>query len=266
MRRTILTVFFAVLTSALAFAQSTSPEALYERGMDAISGAGPSRNDRDALEYFRRSAELGYGPAQVALGYFYETGTLTAGSQSQAVDWYRKAANHGDVLAQWMLGRSYFNGGGIQQDLNAAQEWFKSAADQGNPFAAYYLARILADRDYAKAPAMYKVAADQGLPPAQYYYAKALKEGRGIELDRFNAYVWFVVALDAGYSTAQRDLAELDGGGFLSAAQIAEAKGKARELEQTVIRAVAARGCTGWDGELNEFPSPPPPKLQRFCR
>jgi uncharacterized protein len=265
MRR--LTCLFAfVLMSTVTFAQSNSPEQLYERGMDAISGAGLSRNDRDALEYFRRSAELGYGPAQVVLGYLYETGTLTAGSQSQAIDWYRKAANQGDALAQWMLGRSYFNGGGIQQDLNAAQKWLKSAADQNNPFAAYYLARILADRDYTKAPAMFKIAADQGLPPAQYYYAKALKEGRGIELDRFNAYVWFVVALDAGYSTAQRDLAELDGGGFLSTGQIAEAKRKARELEQTVMRVVNARGCTGWDGEMNEFPAPPPPKMQRFCR
>jgi hypothetical protein len=265
MRRTLLPVLFAVI-SVCALAQSTSPEALYERGMDAISGAGPSRNDRDAIEYFRRSADLGYGPAQVALGYFYETGTITAGSQSQAIDYYRKAANQGDVLAEWMLGRSYFIGGGVQQDLNAAQKWLKSAADQNNPFAAYYLARILADRDYAKAPAMFKIAADQGLPPAQYYYAKALKEGRGIALDRFNAYVWFVVALDGGYSPAQRDLAELDGGGALSMAQISEAKAKARELEQTVIRAVTSRGCSGWEGELGEFPSPPPPKLQRFCR
>lgn len=265
MRRITLLLAF-VLTSIVAFAQSASPEQLYERGMDAISGAGPSRNDRDALEYFRRSAELGYGPAQVVLGYLYESGTMTGGSQSQAVDWYRKAANQGDVLAQWMLGRSYFNGGGIQQDLNAAQKWLKQAADQGNPFGAYYLARIMADRDYTKAPPLYKAAADQGLPPAQYYYAKALKEGRGIGLDRFKAYVWFVVALDAGYSTAQRDLAELEGSGFLSTAQIAEAKGKARELEQTVIRAVNSRGCTGWDGELNEFPTPPPPKMQRFCR
>lgn len=265
MRRTILSVV-VVLISALSFAQSASPEALYERGMDAISGAGPSRNDRDAIEYFRRSAQLGYGPAQVALGYFYETGTITAGSQSQAVDWYKKAANQGDVLAQWMLGRRYYLGGGVPQDPIAAQKWLEPAADQGNPFAAYYLARIMADRDYNKAPALYKTAADQGLPPAQYLYAKALKEGRGIALDRFNAYVWFVVALDAGYAIAQMDLSELDGSGYLTQAQIAEAKGKARDLEQTVIRAVNSRGCTGWDGELDEWPTPPPPKLQRFCR
>jgi len=265
MRRTFLPLFVTVIAS-LAFAQSNSPEALYERGMDAISGAGPSRNDRDALEYFRRSADLGYGPSQVALGYFYETGQITAGSQSQAIDWYRKAANQGDVLAEWLLGRNYYIGGGIQQDVPAAEKWFKAAADQGNPFAQYYLARILADRDYTKAPAMFKLAADQGIPPAQYYYAKALKDGRGIALDRLSAYTWFVVAIDAGESRAQADLAELEGGGFLSQAQISEAKGKARELEQTVIRAVNAKGCTGWDGEFNDLPTAPPPRLQRFCR
>ena len=264
--RGILLSSFVVLACLFAGAQNPSPEQLYERGMDAISGAGPSRNDIEAFEYFRRSAGLGYVPAQVALGYFFETGTLTAGSQSQAVDWYRKAANQGDVLAEWMLGRSYFAGGTIGQDWDAAQKWLKLAADQNNPFAAYYLARIMAERDYQKAPALYKVAADQGLTAAQYYYAKALKDGRGIALDRFNAYVWLVVALDGGYSVAQRDLAELEGGGFLSTAQISDAKRKARQLEQTVIRAVNARGCTGWAGELDEYPTPPPPKLQRFCR
>src|SRR5271157_3498312 len=148
MRRIIL-LFFVVLMSLLAWSQSNSPEALYERGMDAISGAGFSRNDREALEYFRRSAGLGYGPAQVVLGYLYETGTMTAGSQSEAVDWYRKAANQGDVLAEWMLGRRYYLGNGVQQDLSAAEKWLKQAADRNNPFAAYYLGRIMADRDYA---------------------------------------------------------------------------------------------------------------------
>jgi uncharacterized protein len=263
MRRTILAAFVVVISS-LAFAQSTSPEALYDRGMDAISGAGPSRNDLQALDYFRRSADRGYGPAEVVIGYFYETGTITTASPGQAVEWYRKAADQGDVLAQWMLGRRYYLGGGVPQDAIAAQKWLQPAADQGNAFAAYYLGRIMADRDYNKAPALFKIAADQGLPPAQYFYGKALKDGRGIALDRLNAYVWFVVALDAGYSPAQTDLAQLESS--LTQVQIAEAKGRARELEQTVIRAVSARGCSGWDGELGEFPTPPPPKLQPFCR
>lgn len=262
----ILSSLFFLLVSSFALGQSASPEALYERGMDAISGAGPSRNDLQAVDSFRRSAELGYGPAQVVLGYFYETGQIATGNHSQALEWYRKAANQGDLLAAWMLGRRYYLGGGVPQDPVTAQKWLQQAADAGNPFGAYYLARILSDRDYNKAPAYYKLAAEQGLPAAQYFYAKALKEGRGIPIDRFNAYVWFVIALDAGYSVAQMELSDMESGGALSSAQISEAKGKARELEQTVIRAVNSRGCTGWDGELNEFPTPPPPKIQRYCR
>jgi uncharacterized protein len=264
MRRGILGLFFVV--SVFALGQSNSGEQLYQRGMDAMSGAGPSRNDREALDDFRASAEKGYVPAEVVLGYLYETGTLTAGNQSEAVEWYRKAANSGDVLAQWLIGRRYFLGGATPQDWNTAQKWLEPAATGGNPFAAYYLARIMADRDYTKAPALYKVAADQGLPQAQYLYAKALKDGRGIALDRFKAYIWFMVALDAGYDVARSDVTELDGGGYLTQSQIAEAKGRARQIEGTIVRALNARGCTGWDGEFDEFPSAPPPNLQRFCR
>ena len=72
-------ILFAILVlwSSIALAQSSSPDALYERGMDAITGIGPSRNDVAGMDYFRRSADLGYGPAQIALGYYYENGIMT---------------------------------------------------------------------------------------------------------------------------------------------------------------------------------------------
>jgi len=264
MRRTILSSIL-VLGSTMALAQSSSPEALYDRGMDAITGVGPSQNDALGIDYFRRSAELGYGPAQIALAYYYETGTAVASNPGQAVDLYRKAAQQGDPLAGWLAGRHYFLGNGVPRDLDAAQKWLKLSAGQNNAFGAYYLGRLMADRDYAKAPALYKIAADQGLPQAQYFYAKALKDGHGIPQDRFTAYVWYTIAADAGYAAAGADLGELDSGGSLTLDQITQAKAKARDLEQVVIRAVAARGCSGWDGEFDEFPTPPPPKLQRFC-
>ena len=63
MRRTILSAIL-ILTSVLAAAQSMSPDALYERGMDAITGVGSSRNELAGIDYFKRSADLGYGPAR----------------------------------------------------------------------------------------------------------------------------------------------------------------------------------------------------------
>jgi TPR repeat protein len=262
MRRTILSAILALL-STMAWAQSSSPEALYDRGVDAITGVGSSRNDAQGIDYFRRSADLGFGPGQIALGYYYETGTVVAINPTQAVDLYRKAAQQGDPLAAWLAGRHYFLGNGVPRDLDAAQKWLKMAADQNNAYGAYYLGRLMADRDFTKAPKLYKIAADQGLPQAQYFYAKTLKDGRGIPQDRVAAYVWDSIAADAGYAVANTDLAELNG--VLTTDQISEAKTKARDLEQVVIRAVTARGCSGWDGEFAEFPTPPPPNLQRFC-
>jgi TPR repeat protein len=264
MRRTILTSIL-VLWSTLALAQSSSPDALYERGMDAITGVGPSQNDSLGIDYFRRSSDLGYGPAQIALAYYYETGTFLAREPGRAVDLYRKAAQQGDPLAGWLAGRLYFLGTAGVADREAAQKWLKLSADQNNAYGAYYLGRLMADRDYTKAPRLYKIAADQGLPQAQYYYAKTLRDGRGIPQDRFTAYIWYTIATDAGYAAAGADLNELDRGGYFTMDQISEAKAKARDLEQVVIRAVTARGCSGWDGEFDEVPAPPPPKLQRFC-
>ncbi|MFI5110325.1 MAG: tetratricopeptide repeat protein [Terriglobales bacterium] len=264
MRRTILSSIL-VLWSMIALAQSSSPDALYERGMDAITGVGPSRNDSAGIDYFRRSSDLGYGPAQIALAYYYETGTFLTRDPGQAVDLYRKAAQQGDPLAGWLAGRLYYLGTAGVADREAAQKWLKISASQNNAYGAYYLGRVMADRDYTKAPALYRIAADQGLPQAQYFYAKALKDGRGIPQDRFNAYVWYTIAADAGYAAAGADLGELNNGGYLTTDQIEQAKAKARDLEQVVIRAVTARGCSGWDGEFDEFPTSPPPKLQRFC-
>jgi TPR repeat protein len=178
--------------------------------MDAITGIGSSENDALGIDYFRRSAELGYGPGQIALAYYYETGTAVASNPGQAIELYRKAAQQGDPLAGWLTGRHYFLGIGVPRDLDVAQKWFKLSADQNNAFGAYYLGRLMADKDATKAPKLYKIAADQGLPQAQYFYAKALKDGRGIAQDRFTAYIWYSIAADAGYTAAIADLNEID--------------------------------------------------------
>ena len=64
--------------------------------------------------------------AQIALAYYYETGTVVTGSQSQAIDLYRKAAQQGDPLAGWLVGRHYFLGNGVARDADAAQKWLEA--------------------------------------------------------------------------------------------------------------------------------------------
>ncbi len=264
-----LSLCFALLIVSLttALAQGPplngTPEQLFDAGMNALSGSAGTRNDLAAVDYFRRSAQKNYGPAQVVLGYLYDTGLIVVRDPSQAADWYRKAADAGDRLAQWLLGRLYVVASGLPRDDSAAQKWLTLSANQKNPFAAYLLGSRLSARDYAQAPHWFRMAAEQGLPQAQYSYAWTLKEGRGINRDRVKAYTWFLLALE-GDPAAQNDLGQLEG--VLSRDQIDQAKTDARKLEDSVSRSIAAHGCTGWDGEFSEIPTPPPPKIQKFCR
>jgi TPR repeat protein len=240
-----------------------TPEQLFDAGMNALSGTTNTQNSFAAVDYFRKSANKGYAPAQVMMGYFADDGTLLAANANDAAEWYRQAADQGDVLAQWLLGRLYLSGTGLPRDYAAAQRILTPPAEAGDPFAALLLGQVMLDRDYTQAPKWFRLAAEQGLPAAQFQYATALRDGRGVPQNRFEAYVWFLIAQDAGYP-ASNDLSALDG--ILSRDQTDRAKEKARKLEDSVSRSVAAHGCTGWPGELDNIPSPPPPRIQRFCR
>ena len=157
---------------------------LYEKGMNNLMGIGISRNDLTAVDYLRRSAELGYPPAQVVLGYFYDTGSVVAQDSQQAADWYKKAAKQDDRLADWLLGRLYYTGNGVPRDLSAAEPWLQKAANQGDPFGQYLLGMIRLERnDYSRAADLFRKAAMQGLPQAQQQLGELLKRGQGVNAD-----------------------------------------------------------------------------------
>src|SRR6202030_1618831 len=155
MRRLLLALFFLSCAVTVVLAQgpplNATPEQLFDAGMNAFTGEANTRDNAVAREYFRRSADQGYAPAQVVLGFLYDTATTVPASPHDAASWYRKAADGGDSLAPWLLGR------------------------------------LMRTRDYTKAPRWLRIAAEQGLTQAQYLYAKALAEGRGVAQDRFQA-------------------------------------------------------------------------------
>ena len=259
----LVPLFLAVTTFAQS-APSNDPSQYYERGMNALRGAGVSHNTQDALQLLRTSAEMGYVPAQTVVGYFYDTGDIVAREPSMAAEWYRKAAAQDDPLAEWLLGRLYL-AGGMQRDLNQAASVLQKSAQQGNPFAEYLLGEIrLEQQNYSDAAKSFRDAAEQGLPHAQQELGVLLEKGQGVPQDKFEAYVWLLVSLDAGNQAAATDLSLLEGD--LGTTQVEKAKSHARDLESSVSRSVVAHGCTGWSGEFDVIPSPPPPDLQRFCR
>jgi uncharacterized protein len=225
-----------------------------------------SRSDFRGFDDIRKAADLGYAPAQFALGYLLETGSYTAANVSDAVTWYRKAAEQGDRLAQWNLGRCYYTGIGVATDLDKAELWLKQAADQGDPFGQYLLGRVKQDRSsYDQAARFFDESAHQGLPQAQVKLARMLKDGRAPGgVNKYGAHVWFLVAQAAGDSTVGNEVSELEG--QLGSTQVEKAKTEAYDLGQQTARPALARGCTGWQGEVGTIPQPPPVSVQQFCR
>jgi hypothetical protein len=271
MRDARLAVLFLSLSLACAssYAQSAglgqnAPE-LFEKGMNALRGSNATRCNPNAIDYFRRSAELGFAPAQVVLGYFYDTGHAVTADPREALEWYKKAAHQDDPLGQWLVGRMIYAGLVPLRDLNEAQTWLEKSSSHGDPFAEYLLGSIALERsDYAGSANRFRQAAEQGLPQAQRALAQLLRDGQGIPQDYSGAYVWLLMSYDGGLRAATPDLQALEA--ELSSTQVESAKSKARKLEGSMTRSAVAHGCTGWHGELDIVPTPPPPDLQRFCR
>jgi len=237
---------------------------LFEKGMNALEGSAATRSVANALGYFQRAADLGYAPAQVVLGYLYETGLNTSADPQQAIDFYKKAAQQDDPLAQWMIGRLTILGIPTR-DLNSAAGWLEKSRGHDNPFAAYLLGRVFLERgDYARAASLFQEASLQGLPQAQKHLATLLRNGQGVQMDKSEAYVWMLISNNSGLRTSAEELQALESD--LSSSQLEQAKIKARDLGAKTARSVVGHGCTGWPGEFDEVPAPPPPDLQRFCR
>jgi uncharacterized protein len=261
----ILAIGFLCSTAGDTQTTGLNAPQLFDQGMNALMGSSVTRSDANAMEYFHRAADQGFAPAQVVLGYLFETGRGTPVNAQEAFAWYKKATQQGDPLAQWLAGRMIYAGSVPGRDFNEASAFFESAADHGDAFGEYLLGKVKLDRqDYPNAAAWFGKAAQQGLPQAQEQLADLLRYGQGVAQDKFEAYVWMLVSNQAGNRRVASDLQALEA--ELRSNQVEQAKAKAREMERSVTRSVNAHGCTGWPGEFDVIPAPPPPDLQRFCR
>lgn len=264
--RLCLLILLVSLVPCAGFGQGVTsrpdPVQLFDKGMNALVGTGLSSNPIAAVDYLRRSAESGYAPAQVVLGSLYQVGRVVPREPSQAFDWYKKAAQQDDPLAEWLAGSLIFSGDGPIRDLNEAGAWFRKAANHGDPFGQYLLGMVELERNnYRPAADWFRKAAMQGLPQAQQQLGTLLRQGQGVSHDKFEAYIWLLLSFEAGNQSVSTDLQSLEA--ELSGTQVEQAKTKARSIG---IRSALADGCSGWRGEFQAIPTPPPPELQRYCR
>lgn len=147
-------------------------------GLFILEGSGVSKDEKEAFEWMKRSAEMGSAEGMNHLAVFYERGIGTAPNEALAEEWCRKAADlgHADAAVQY----------GIYQrekgNNKAALRYFRQAAEQGNAhgqtwYASCFLFGIGAEEDRAEARKWLEKAAAQNEENA----VKLLKEELGVD-------------------------------------------------------------------------------------
>lgn len=182
--------------------------AMFNLGTMYKDGLGVAKDMEKASECFLDAYDHNGDAAGTAAD---EIGGIYAFSwqdNKEAVEWYRRGAELGSDLAMHDLGWMYDNGKGVEEDKDKAMEYYRKAYDrQGKAAgrAACNIGNLYEEtyREYEKALEWYRHGADLGSAMAMYSLGEMYKKGKGVESDREKAVTWYRKAYEE-----QGDLAE----------------------------------------------------------
>ena len=165
----------------------------------------------EAVDWYRRAADLGLAEAQNSLGLKYDSGEGVALDDVEAARLYRLAADQGLAVAQYNLGLMYEYGEGLPADSSEAVRWYRLAAEQGradaqNRMGLHYDSGDGIALDDAEAVKWYRMAADQGLAAAQHNLGLMHSAGEGVPRDDAEAVRWHRLSAEQGYADAENAL------------------------------------------------------------
>jgi len=98
-----------------------------------------------ALEWFKKSSDLGYPQAQATLGALYLKGLpgLLPKNTKEGIGLLSKAVRQKSLTARFNLGMAYLNGDGVKADASKAVQWLRVAEGQNFAEAQYTLGVLL---------------------------------------------------------------------------------------------------------------------------
>ena len=156
-----------------------------------------SGNEKKALEYCTKSANLGEVNAQVLLGTFYTDGELVERNEEQAKTWFLRAAEAGNSEAQFQLSLLISN-------KEEAEIWLERAAGQGHSTALYELAmkRLSEQGNLNEAVRLLTYSCEEGNPVAMFEMFKIFSQGIHIEPNEQISFKWCISAAMQGHRDA----------------------------------------------------------------
>lgn len=184
-------------------------------------GHGVTKNEDEALAWYRKSADQGNGMALYKLADKYRNGAAGEKNKAKADELFRKAipnlrmlANQGRSDAQQALGLCLSYGYGVPVDNAEAVKWHRRAAQQGCAMSQYMLGRILyhgtgTPKNEKDAVSWYRKAAEQGIVQAQYQLGKCCFESEDDEVNNLEeAEKWLKKAAKSGVCEYQKYLGD----------------------------------------------------------
>ncbi|MCH9741927.1 MAG: sel1 repeat family protein [Proteobacteria bacterium] len=155
-------------------------------GINEAVSAYQKGNYSKAFKLFKPLAEKQDDSAQCALGVMYDKGQGVTKDEKQALYWYRLAAEQGNAVAQAALGDYYEHAlAGLTQDYVKAAYWYQQAANRGNVIGALGIGLLHVNglgttQNYKEAVAWLKIAAAQHNQQAIFSLAYMYQQGYGV--------------------------------------------------------------------------------------
>jgi uncharacterized protein len=155
-----------------------------------------------ALGILQPLATQGNSLAQLKLAMMYRRGHGVTRDDIEALKWYRLAGIQGNISAQVNLALMHGRGQGTTKDYAESLKWFRLAADQGDSSAQFNIGTMYdkgqgTTQDYAEAVKWYRLAALQRDYQAQYSLAVMYSSGLGVSRDYLRAHMWFNLSASA---------------------------------------------------------------------
>ena len=201
------------------------------------------KDEKKAVELFRKSAEQGDARGQWLLGLCYRSGTGVEKDGRKAFNLFQKSADQGSSSGQELLSFCYYRGLGVEKNERKAFDLAKASAEQGNAegqglLAMYYLMGIGVRKDEIKAFDLAKSSAKQGVAIGQTVLAICYLEGIGTQKDEKKAFELIKLSSEQGDAIGQYLL----GGLYLEGRGVPADANKAFDLFKSSAKQDCATG------------------------
>jgi hypothetical protein len=143
------------------------------------------------VEMEKSACKEAFAKTEEPLGWYF-AGELSYDDGREAVEFWKKSAEGGCSWGQAWYAWALSDGEFVEYDFKAHAEWQEKAVNQNNPMAMYWLGKWFQHerRDQEKAVSYFRAAAELGWKNSIDSLTLMLRDGEGCERDLRQAVIW----------------------------------------------------------------------------